>query len=359
MGLILGSKLIKNNYFYAIIFTSKQMKNFLKLIRFYNLIIIAFTMYAIRFLVVYPVLAAKDIPLQMGELQFFLLVLCTVFIAAGGYIINDYFDVKSDIVNKPNKVLIGSYYDRKFAILMHWIINTIAIFIALYLAMYVKHISFILFQLISIFSLWYYSFYLKKQFLFGNLLISFLTALVPFLAGIYEFTIFFDNFKHFLKPFSLLSKFSLSNIEFYYKNFLIRLFMVVLSFSFFAFLISFVRELIKDMEDIKGDMELKSTTIPIVKGINFAKKLTISVSFLIIFLIFLIQSYFFKINDYISALYLLFFVQLPIIYFIFNLQQSNTKKDFKRLSTIIKIVMITGVSYSFIIFFFSYKIICG
>jgi 4-hydroxybenzoate polyprenyltransferase len=163
---------------------------FIKLIRLPNLIIIVLTQYAIRYGIIYAILNSVsddvEVSLLMSNLDFFLLCLSTVMIAAAGYIINDYFDVRVDRVNRPDKIIVGKHLKRRIAMGSHVIINSIAIIIAGYLAYKIGDWKLIFIQLLAAGALWYYSIIFKKQVLIGNIIVALLAALVPFVAGLYE-----------------------------------------------------------------------------------------------------------------------------------------------------------------------------
>jgi len=190
------------------------------------------------------------------------LVFSTVLIAAGGNIINDYFDVRADRVNKPDRLIITKYVKKRTAILLHWTINFAAFSIALYLSWIMDSFWYLFIHLFSINVLWFYSLYFKRRFLIGNVLIAALTALVPVLVGIF----FYQH--------------NLANTEWYnMKLFPFNLdgstpkIMLYISFglAIFAFLLNLAREIVKDLEDVEGDLKLHSKTIPISIGVKKSK----------------------------------------------------------------------------------------
>src|ERR1051325_4687756 len=159
------------------------MQAFLQLIRLPNLIIIAFTQYMIRFCLIQPILSLSDFDLQMKECEFALLVLATVFVSAAGYIINDYFDVRIDTINKPDQQVIDKGVKRRVAIIAHWILSALGVLIGIYLSWK----SNILLTGGTLFAaavivLWFYSTSFKYKFLTGNLVVSLLTGMVPFMV---------------------------------------------------------------------------------------------------------------------------------------------------------------------------------
>ena len=161
---------------------------FLKLIRLQNLIVIAFTQYMVRWCLIFPVLKLRGLELQLSNLNFFLVVLATVMIAAAGYIINDYFDLRIDKVNKPNRILVGKGVKRRVAMGAHTVINIIAIAISFYVAKSIGLWKISILYFICATGLWFYSTTFKRQFLIGNVVIAIFTGLVPFIVGIFELT---------------------------------------------------------------------------------------------------------------------------------------------------------------------------
>src|SRR6056297_2955401 len=162
------------------------MKSFLSLIRLPNLLIIALTQFAMRYLIVEPLLPSPSFTLQFDDLHFMLLVMGTIFIAAAGYIINDYFDIRTDRINKPAKVVVGETIDRRTAMILHSLLNILGIGIGVYLSLHIGilALSFIFFFTAGL--LWFYSTNYKRQFLIGNLIVAFLTAMVPFIVVLFE-----------------------------------------------------------------------------------------------------------------------------------------------------------------------------
>ena len=144
----------------------------LRLVRPLNLIIIACTMYGCRYFILATNSFQKvnDVPLAFG-----LLVLSTILIAAGGNVINDYFDIKADRVNKPEKLIVGRLINKRKAILFHWILNGFAFLLGIGLSIYFKSASIVFIQLISINLLWFYSLHFKRKVFVGNFVVAVLT----------------------------------------------------------------------------------------------------------------------------------------------------------------------------------------
>ena len=162
------------------------MKNYLQLIRWPNLIIIIITMIAIRYGVEYPFLKFNGFEFQFSSIKFILLILSVVLIAAGGYAINDYFDRKIDLLNKPDKVVVGTHFDSRKAMTIHNLFTFIGLIIGLYLSYDIGYISFSFIFAIITGALWFYSTVYKRQLIVGNIIIALLTAVVPFMVLLYD-----------------------------------------------------------------------------------------------------------------------------------------------------------------------------
>ena len=224
----------------------------IKIVRPVNLLIIALTMYGSKLFI------SKQINVEINgyPIAFLLLVVSTLFIAAAGNIINDYFDVKADRINKPNRLIINKSLKSRWAIVLHWIFNFIGFFMAIVLAIHFKSLWFVLIHLASINLLWFYSLFLKKKAVLGNLVIGFLTALIPILVIIY-FQL--SKYKSQIIP--------LEN-EVWYQDSAYQLIWVL---SIFAFFQNFAREILKDIQDMKGDEKIYVRSLPMIIGVNKTK----------------------------------------------------------------------------------------
>jgi len=324
---------------------------FIKLIRLPNLLIIALTQYAIRFGLIYPILKeATDsdvLHLLLSEKLFFLLSLSTVLIAAAGYIINDYFDVKIDRINRPQQIIIGKYIKRRVAMGGHIVLNTIAIMLAIYVAYEMNMLKLAAIQVLATGALWYYSIYFKKQVLTGNFLVALLAALVPFVAGFYELILqhtFAERTVLQLLPY-LEEQFSVNELMYILKQNLSIIMKWVLGFSLFAFLSTMIREIIKDIEDYDGDKKYYSHSLPVAFGKNVAKKVAQAFVVLMILLIGYLQFHQFQMGDFISILYFTIMIQIPLGFVFYKINIAQEKSDYHFLSTILKVIMLFGIGY--------------
>lgn len=329
-----------------------KLISFSKLIRLPNLLIIALAQYAMRWGVIYPMYQSINqqlralypatitnpdiIYFQVSELRFFLLSLSTVMIAAAGYVINDYFDVKIDRINKPDQMVIDKGIKRRVAMGAHFVISLLAILIATFVSVKLGMWKYSFIYLACAAGLWLYSTEFKKQLLIGNIVVAVFVALVPFVVGLYELNLAADKF----------APLKLPPYEVHFNV----IFNFILGFSVLALLINFTREIIKDIEDMEGDKKFGCRTVPIALGIDTSKNL---VSFLIIttmFVIGYVQSGELKTGPTLSFWYLLIFVQVPLAFTIYLVQKAILPADFRAPDKLTKAIMLTGLLYTLFIY---------
>lgn len=303
---------------------------FFKLIRIENLLIIAITQWCIKYLIFAPINEFS----KFTPTLFTISLISTILIAAAGYIINDYFDVKTDKINRPETVVIDVIIKRRWAMILHIILNGIALVLGLYLALKCHSLKLLMFQLLSILLLWFYSTHFKKQLLIGNIVVSLLTATIPLMPMVYEY--------YLIGGVSSLTSFLIG-------DFIKTLVIIVLGYSAFAFLTSFAREVIKDMEDYKGDIQTGCKTMPIVWGMITSKVVTFFLIVITIGLLFLASFKFYKEQQLIAVYYILGLVVLPLIILLIKTMLAKTSKDFKMASLLLKFTMLFGISFTVII----------
>lgn len=323
--------------------------HFLKLIRIQNLLLIAFTQIVIRYFLIQPILQSASLELLFTVSEFSVLVLSTLLIAAGGYIINDYFDSGIDTINKPDKLFVGKYYSPQQALLFHTVFSVSGIILGLFIGAKVGMYKLAIIQAITVGLLWYYSAEFKRQFLIGNILIAILTALVPLLVLIFEMPLFISYFKKTIidneETFLLYKQIPLGMVQ----N-INALWTFVGAFALFAFLLTFVREIVKDMQDVAGDMAFGRKTLPVKLGMRSSKAVA---AFVLVLTIILIGILIYKqvgVIDYFSSTYTLLFVEIPLLFLTFKLFNANTSKNFGFVSSMLKVVMFTGICYCFLFY---------
>jgi 4-hydroxybenzoate polyprenyltransferase len=318
------------------------MKEFFKLIRWQNLLMVILTMVLMRYAVLAPLIArvgviltsgsGEEIPmsLQFPWYDFILLVAATVFITAGGYVINDYFDIKTDLINK-GKVIVGTKVPRRQAIMWHNLLNIAGVAIGFYISSRAGYIWLGALFLVVSGLLYFYSASYKRQFLIGNLVVALLTAMVPMLVVFYEWP-------------ALYRYYSLNAIRLPEFNFIIYW---IGGFSLFAFITNLIREIIKDIEDFEGDLAYGRNTIPVVIGILSAKIVSVSLILIMVVLLYLIWHFY--ISDTITLVYITAAIVLPLLYVIYKLLKSSERRELHHASSMMKIVMISGIFYSVVV----------
>jgi 4-hydroxybenzoate polyprenyltransferase len=282
-----------------------------------------------RWSIISPILSLYDIRLQVSELAFLLLVVSTVFIAAAGYVINDYHDVKADRINQPGRVVIDDQVSRRMAMLMHLILNTIGVMLGVVFSIYYGVPWMILIFAGSPVLLWFYSIRLKHRLLIGNLAISFLTGTVPLLVILFEYPLLARKYADY-------PAFSSQGLP--------ALFVWIAAFAFFAFMTNLIREIIKDAEDYAGDKESGSKTIPIRFGFKATNLIVMGLSLLTVFFL----GYFFLVHlkDKISLAYYLILLLIPFLLLAVKVLLAKTPKEYHFLSQLTKIIMLLGLLYA-------------
>ena len=294
---------------------------FLKLIRWPNLFFIALTQFLFYYCVLPFVYKSQQPTALLSQNIFFLIVTASVFIAAAGYIINDYFDLNIDMVNKPSQLIIQKYISRRWAIVLHLGLSFAGFVISCYVGYKLNNIYIPFFNFLAIVALWVYSTTFKKKLLVGNILISLLTAWVLLVITVAEYKL--NN--------------SLTNVN------IPRLLKVSFLYSGFAFIISLIREAVKDIEDMNGDAKYGCRTMPIVWGVQVSKVFAGVWMAVLIGAIVVLQFYVLQFGWWLSAVYSLFLIIIPLVWILQKLYQAKLSAEYHKLSSTIKFVMLTGI----------------
>jgi len=284
-----------------------------------------------RWSIIKPILTAYNFELQFSELNFFFLVMATVLLTAAGYVINDYFDAKTDMVNRPDTVIVGRVLNRRWAILWHVIINIVGIGLGAYISFYIGIPSLTLVFIMVTGILWFYSTTYKRQFLIGNVIVALLTAMVPLMVLLFEIPLL--NQKYGLLMEELRSDFT-------------HIIVWVMAFSVFAFLLTMIREIIKDIEDYEGDSIYGRKTLPIVTGVLNSK--IVIITFILTTIFSLLYINFTFLNDKITLVYFSIFLLIPLVLLLYKIIKASTKKDYHKASNLTKWIMLSGISYALV-----------
>lgn len=300
----------------------------LRLVRIGNVLFIAIFQILMRYCVVLPILEHQGIEPALSLERFILLVIATTALAASGNVINDYFDVSADRINRPEKVVVGQYINRRTVLLTHVILTLIGIFTGLFLAFVFRKESYALLFIVVPVILWFYSTTLKKQMLIGNLTVALLIALSAYLVVSVEFTALTRQLGT-----SIVDSQACSMAWFYTSG-----------FAFFALITNLAREIIKDMEDAEGDRACGCHTLPIEMGVGYSKTIVVILEILTIVAIW--AAYFFSSRlsnvPFIEA-YLAVLLTVPSAAICVLVVKANSSRQFHKASLTSKIVMLAGM----------------
>ena len=292
-----------------------KLTAFFRLIRWKNLLLLLYIQLLLKFLY----FSSFNTTTNLSLLQFFILVFAVILITAAGYIINDIVDLKTDLINKPNKVIVANFFSVESAQRLYLLTNTLGIVLGIGLSMSVQKPTYSFIFIGASLLLYFYSKKLKSKPLIGNITVSFLVAFSFITLFLFDLNLEIQN--------------NSQKLVIY----------VTLLLSTFAFLINLIREIVKDIEDINGDYNLKMNTLPILLGVARTKKIT---SFLCVFplglLLFIVANYA-SIYKF-TVLYLILFTLVPLLYVALKLLSAKTKKDFKKLSMLLKLIMFLGIN---------------
>jgi 4-hydroxybenzoate polyprenyltransferase len=303
---------------------------FLRLVRLPNLFFMALSQVLFQFCI-YQTLYRGAIP-EGDTFHFILLVLASLLIAAAGYIINDYFDINIDEVNKPQRMVVDKVISRRWAIAWHFMLSITGIVLTAFALPILEKWYLILGNIFCVALLWLYSTNFKRQLLTGNIVVSFLTAWTILI-------IFFSKV-------SFSDAFGGGDGDHY------KLFRIAILYAGFAFIISLIREAIKDMEDMEGDAKYGCKTMPIVWGVN-ATKVYVAVWLIVLLAILIIvMVYILQFQWWLPVTYGIATILFPLVVILIKLKRSSTVQHFHQLSSITKLVMFTGILSMLFFYFF-------
>jgi 4-hydroxybenzoate polyprenyltransferase len=292
---------------------------YLKLIRYQNLLMLALMQLIFR----YGFLELQNIPLALADWQYVLLVLATMSIAAGGYIINNIFDVETDTENKPENVIVGKFISETKAYNFYIGFTIIGVAIGFYLANVINKPSFASLFIVIAATLYFYATSLKQSLLIGNIIVALLLSFSVIIVGIFD-----------LYPVTFVENRPVMGL----------LFGILLDYAIFAFIINFIREIVKDLQDIEGDSHQGMNTLPIVFGVKRTTKLVFGLSFIPVILILnYINSNLFSAGLLYGTVFGIVFILAPLLYFTIKIWSAKKPKEFHHLSTVLKWILFFGI----------------
>lgn len=312
------------------------IKPYLQLLRVGNLTFVAILLYVMEKWVATPLLQLE----QFGELMpwwiLTLLIVSVIGIAAGGYVINDYFDVKIDRINRPDNLVVTRIISRDAAMNLFYGLTAVGVIAGTVVAWWAHSWTLLFTYVVIPGLLWFYSASYKRMFLVGNLVVAFASAIVPLLVAIAN-----ADYLHHLYQNALA-----------YSPIVGELYVWTGGFAIFAFLLTWVREIVKDIEDIEGDREMECRTLPIVWSDKVAKIiatiLLVVIAILIVYMLFAVLPFSHEWKS-LSTRYVVFGLIVPILCSIVLLWAANNRTEYHRVQTIIKFAMFMGMLFSYVI----------
>jgi 4-hydroxybenzoate polyprenyltransferase len=292
---------------------------YLKLVRYQNLLMLALLQLLLR----YGFLKYQNISLSLADWQFGLLVLATVLIAAGGYVINDIMDQDTDNDNKHKHVIVGRTVSESLAYNLYVGLNVFGVGAGFYLSNVIQRPGFAAIFIVIAATLYLYATSLKQMLIVGNILVAMLLSFSVIIIGIFDIfpATYEGNQREMATVFSILT-----------------------DYAIFAFIINLLREMVKDIEDVDGDYNSGMNTLPIVLGVSRTAKMIFALSFLpIVILLYYINAYFVANNLWILSGYALIFLVGPLLYFTIKIYSAQKKKEFGHLSLVLKLVLFFGI----------------
>lgn len=263
----------------------------------------------------------QNISLALADWQYGLLVVSTVLIAAGGYVINNIFDQDTDNENKPNAVIVGKTVSETTAYNLYIALNCVGVGIGFYLSNVIMKPGFASIFILIAATLYLYASSLKQMMLIGNGIVALLLSFSVLIIGIFD-----------LYPATASDN----------QQQMAVVFSVLVDYALFAFILNFIREIIKDLEDVNGDYNQGMSTLPITLGVNRTSKVVFALSFVPIFaILYYINNYLFQLQF--VTLYLMLFVLAPLLFFTVKTWSAKTQNDFTKLSVLLKWILLFGI----------------
>lgn len=290
---------------------------YLNLIRYKNLLLLAF----MQLIILFGFLRMQDIPLALALWQYYLLIVSTVCIAAGGYIINDIMDQDVDGINKPKKAIVGHTISENFAYNLYVAFSIIGVGIGFYLSKIIGRPNFVTVFILCAALLYIYSTSFKQIMIVKNIVVAFLLAFSILIIDL----------------FMIFPATDTTN-----RAQMFPVFSVLIDFSIIAFIINLLREMVKDLEDVNGDYSNGIQTLPVALGVARTTKLVFGLSFIpTICILYYMYVNLFELQY--ATVYILGFLVGPLLYFSIKIWSAKNKKDYSHLSDVLKLIIFLGI----------------
>lgn len=311
------------------------------LVRLPNLLVVAMTMMLMRYAILRPLLNAMPVTLageppvvtvmtfQLGWFDFVILVIATCLITAAGYVINDYFDIRADFINRGS-VIVGNSITRRMAMMYHNVLNILGVICGTYVSARIGYVWLGIFFVLISGLLWFYSTTYKRQFLIGNIIVAMLVAMVPMMVVVYDAAPIYVYYSQAAVSFPGVA------ILFYWVG----------GFALFAFLTTLIREIIKDMEDCEGDRETGRRTLPVVSGLITCKSVVVILSLFTVAALYIV--WFRYLTDRITLAYITVLLVVPFALVIYRVLTGKQQHHFHNASRLMKLIMFFGIIYALV-----------
>ena len=311
----------------------EQFKDIMRLVRWSNLLFLAALIWLMEKWVAVPILDAAAFGEQMPWYILVLLMAATMLIAGGGYVINDYFDVKIDRINRPDEVVVTRSVSKPAAMRLSLSLSGAGIVCGLIIALWLRSLPIAILFILIPGLLWFYSSSYKRLFMIGNLIIALLAAVTPLLVAMVNVAILQYRYAEIL-PYTTLEH---------------SLYGWIGGFALFAFLLTWIREIIKDLQDQMGDRELECHSMPVVWGERWTK---IFVSALIVLTLAIIGYLWYHVLPFptgwmsLSTRYIVLGIVTPMLSVLVLLWSAKIPSDYKTCQQFVKFTMLLGMLYS-------------
>ncbi len=314
-----------------------------KLFRIKNLLLTALIQSLIYYAIITPTLNKFTLPSLLPSYCFWLIVLATILITAGGYVINDYFDIKIDRINKPERIVVGDTISKENAMMIYYILTIVGVLLGLVVSFLIKSISLGFIFLAVPGMLWFYSSTYKRQFMIGNLIVALCCSLVPLTILVAESQMQLSSYGDLIRQTSVLQ----------------QLCAWVCGYAGFIFITTLIREIVKDLQDVEGDRQMECRTMPIVWGKRRTNIVLWVLSFVLIIGLGWFEMTYFKsaiksINSQALSIFSPLNITIIFLIFVLTILWTTKKKGvdiYSKLSNYIKLFMLITILYSFVFYY--------